>query len=487
MALQEVDTRLSIFGGAPVDLIAAMTYNAKNSRLYRIPQELLEIIVRCCDDDEATRLILGQVSNLIRRLVYSNIPRPSLEGRSAFYRETENQLLLKHLESSYAGLRSTSLDGWNRSGYLLRMDRLCQVCIQHSNLTLEFAGQASSGVPKVLPPASADTTLVVRPSPPLDVVSSRKLWDGCKFTSTKPTNRLYCSGCRHTHSSRAFSPSQKEADKTNRVCIGREGLLRLCDHRYVKWADIEAHFLRQHDPSSRGGLTSTSCELICEHSSHHTQPGHYEEFCVPRLKFDLRDLRAMFAKDFSHAAGAIIAGAKNGDALNKALSCFVKSSCNCIASGDGAGDSRGSGGGYFECLGVERPRERGHEYSIDFNTHQHGSPRSERIVVSLCTNYRFQLLSVKNPCITVTYTRVLGKGLCAWVESLPVLGDTKVASSITPPHDWLHALDTDSYELDDDAAVVGKVWPVCKDISCGNYYGTYQTTHCSEGPRPRFG
>lgn len=51
---------------------------------------------------------------------------------------------------------------------------------------------------------------------------------------------LYCSGCRLSHLVGLFSFRQRrsESDRT-RICIGREGYLRACQHLTVSWAQIE--------------------------------------------------------------------------------------------------------------------------------------------------------------------------------------------------------------------------------------------------------
>lgn len=68
---------LTAIGSAPLthgDFASAAAENMKNSWLYRIPDELLIMIVECLDGDLVTRLILGQVSKSLRRIVYSKIP-----------------------------------------------------------------------------------------------------------------------------------------------------------------------------------------------------------------------------------------------------------------------------------------------------------------------------------------------------------------------------------------------------------------------------
>ncbi len=51
-------------------------------------------------------------------------------------------------------------------------------------------------------------------------------------------DKIYCSGCLKDHPSIFFSRQQRKATANARVCIGREGYVRLCRHKVVTWADI---------------------------------------------------------------------------------------------------------------------------------------------------------------------------------------------------------------------------------------------------------
>lgn len=49
---------------------------------------------------------------------------------------------------------------------------------------------------------------------------------------------LWCSLCRAYHSELHFSHLQREEDDSERICIGREGRVKLCRHVGVSWAQI---------------------------------------------------------------------------------------------------------------------------------------------------------------------------------------------------------------------------------------------------------
>lgn len=66
---------------------------------------------------------------------------------------------------------------------------------------------------------------------------------------------LYCSGCKISHPAGLFSYEQRrrQDDDSSRLCIGREGHIRVCEHRTVSWDDVEMYrssgylHKRQHD------------------------------------------------------------------------------------------------------------------------------------------------------------------------------------------------------------------------------------------------
>ncbi|KAM7187473.1 hypothetical protein V8F33_011213 [Rhypophila sp. PSN 637] len=51
-------------------------------------------------------------------------------------------------------------------------------------------------------------------------------------------NLLYCSGCKCRHPARAFSQTERRKP-AGRICIGREGYFRLCEHKTLTWAQVE--------------------------------------------------------------------------------------------------------------------------------------------------------------------------------------------------------------------------------------------------------
>ncbi|KAK8177398.1 hypothetical protein IWX90DRAFT_18329 [Phyllosticta citrichinensis] len=63
-----------------------------------------------------------------------------------------------------------------------------------------------------------------------------------------PRTELVCSGCWRLHPARLFSPNQLRAAPEARVCIGREGRVRVCEHKLLTRLEIKdsIHVLGNH-------------------------------------------------------------------------------------------------------------------------------------------------------------------------------------------------------------------------------------------------
>lgn len=68
---------------------------------------------------------------------------------------------------------------------------------------------------------------------------------------------LYCSACATKHPINLFSHRQQQEDSRSRICIGREGNVRICEHVVLTWADIQTLRGERHD-----------LEIDCEDESH---------------------------------------------------------------------------------------------------------------------------------------------------------------------------------------------------------------------------
>ncbi|KAK0670283.1 hypothetical protein QBC41DRAFT_336108 [Cercophora samala] len=364
----------------------------------------------------------------------------------------------------------------------------------HSDLELVPTGQPVS-------PSSPATPLEIRSN-------GNKPWDGCKFTTADRLNTLFCSGCQALHSIRAFSKQQMRLGEDERICIGREGVFRLCKHEYVQWSDIEDHFLQQHgQPGTRSRLVPTTSQMRCEHPSHLGDGSHklllqdelprlvLEGSCTSNYKitrvwerhhsFPLGDsqggrfcpsaVRSRLRDDLSNAAGEIISGGHSTTtaALNKAMRCFASPSCSCLHYGNygDGGVAQTQPKGFFDCHDSDSKTKHTSHNPVSVNPCDWDS---ETIQVTRCLETQLEDQPSRG-CVVVRYKRVLS-GLAGLTHTTE---RNEPDVPIVPPHEWFHALDPDSYEMEDHPVVVGNVWPACRDVACGNYYATRQVTHCN--------
>ncbi|KAK4199678.1 hypothetical protein QBC40DRAFT_175764 [Triangularia verruculosa] len=324
-------------------LVIAKFHNRDYSPLYRIPEELILCIIEYFDPtvsaDLAALFCMAQVCEPLRRCV-----------RGKWF-----------LEEALDGMESAK----NMVKYFLRQDLLCARCLPRSDLRMTRAGE-------------------VVPRHPYD----KPIWSGCKFEGhrVKGIGPLYCSGCDTIHPHRSFSATERQKKGSERLCIGREGKLRLCEHKTVKWIDIEQHVVDLHSSGIRRDEPRAVPIITCDHPQHRT--------CL---------------------SGSYSVIKKHSETISNYHVLTLKK-CGLPAATD---PNR-------RCLITQ--------YSQDTILGSVGQIR-----------------------------RRFGK-------------DGK--ARIKPPHEWLHSLDPDSYQLDDDTRKFGNIWPNCKDTSCWMHYHTYQTDCC---------
>jgi hypothetical protein len=70
---------------------------------------------------------------------------------------------------------------------------------------------------------------------------------------------LHCSGCKLDHQAHLFSAAQRRAPPQERICIGREGYVRLCEHKTIGWDDIQQRL---------AGWSHLPREIKCKDRSH---------------------------------------------------------------------------------------------------------------------------------------------------------------------------------------------------------------------------
>ena len=218
-------------------LTTASIRNNRSSFIYRLPEEILLLIldqIHCSDDDIITYYCLRRVSRLFRRLVHADPvflnhavqatedysivrcalapPYWKLQTRLPWFRET-----FDCQPGLLSALPNESRDTLCR---YLRKDQICASCLRRCELN-GAVNKHSGRIPY-----------------------GTAVWTGCKFGSWAVTYaHLFCWACMATHPTLAFSPSQallkKYKGRPGRACIGRQGYIRLCQHKTVTWAEVE--------------------------------------------------------------------------------------------------------------------------------------------------------------------------------------------------------------------------------------------------------
>lgn len=83
---------------------------------------------------------------------------------------------------------------------------------------------------------------------------------------------LHCSGCSNDHPTCLFSKTQRLKSPKTRICIGREGFVRVCEHRVVTWKEV----IRTGRQLARLDTKLAKVFLDkCQHESH--SPNHHRK------------------------------------------------------------------------------------------------------------------------------------------------------------------------------------------------------------------
>ncbi|KAK3345850.1 hypothetical protein B0T25DRAFT_265026 [Lasiosphaeria hispida] len=94
--------------------------------------------------------------------------------------------------------------------------------------------------------------------------------------------REWCSGCRGNHPLFLFSPHQRALPPSERLCIGREGRLRLCDDQYVTWSGA----IRTDSGLLDGRSKSTKVTTYTANARHTkvSDAASMQKGCLPKIK-----------------------------------------------------------------------------------------------------------------------------------------------------------------------------------------------------------
>ena len=234
-------------------LPARALYNHKFSRLYNLPREVLLQIMHHLKHDTVGFFMLRCASRLFCHMASLEEFQPEgpPEGSYRFrlwcrYCKAPHDRPCEYLSPDHGrdlGMHTLSLDYLQRREralirHLLEKDRLCDRCRAEKLHEKE-----------------------------------RFTWGSCKFWEDRWEGKR-CSGCKQEHSGKLFSPTELNKDDETRVCIGREGYVRVCSHLTLTWAEVERGVLSirqmmQRKREMNQAITFRCIELArCRHQSH---------------------------------------------------------------------------------------------------------------------------------------------------------------------------------------------------------------------------
>lgn len=464
---EHVRAHLAYFEQSMDPLPARALYNHKFSRMYNLPHEILLQIMRHLEHDKVAFFMFRRASRLFRHLAsheefYLEETNPfslfcrlcrTYHDRPCWFLTRDLKLPDRHA-SSYARLRKREKA---LVRHLLEKDRLCDRC----------------RVEKLHDRTSAK-------------------WASCKFW--KPEwNWRQCGGCEIMHVTRHFSPTELHKDRETRICVGREGHVRVCDHLTLTWADVERGVSRLREMIRRRqemiGPYKTMA-FVCVELTRCRHESHFNDGCeciqhgpiVQLRRFSVRDfelriiwqahsgrgtfplhrpgvrpgaltereMRDMFVRHRQNGANYVVPSLYPGHLPE--MVCFRPDECDCIDYQCGQSAAKS----IFSAEHVAGHQKVGCETDavVVHQSKAQDTMVGTRIQVGRC-KARPAVPDNKSPCIVTTYHR-------------SIFGEGRFGDSIVPPHAWSHMLDRASYEGRGREAEEGS----CDNPDCQNFYET---------------
>lgn len=474
----------------PDPLVAAQEYNKKHSPLYRIPDELLLLILQQLKDHHITLLCVRRVSRKLRqtadeilRLTWRSSqghpPSPHFRGHVEEY--------FRVFDSAYKLFRMLlQMDGmcdWCKLSCLVPVDGFWKGVEQAINYRESHVREGEEGFR--LPKCRFDTGCYERPL-------------------------LYCSGCDLWHIEGAFSffwsnwrdfwTQPRKNPQAPRTCFGRQGRVKLCEHVSIPWAGIERHLLAWR-PWGAGGLNNFIVE--CRHSSHNIQCDREEPPAWPRATLKAYDksgvpevdlilswaphsglnmphdtegrpaaseLRALFQLQRDHGpANAIVPLYPASNSLPE-MACFDPNTCHCLRYYDTAQDTHAPNTLPDKIKPTHFIRDDCPRSSPDQDNHSHTRNEDTSSSQSITMHQHFPRGFSHPACLVTTYSRHILVLSARNQKHADALNNTK----LPPTHEWFHAMDPDTY----DPPAGRSIWPVCRDKGCMNYYKRPMAVPC---------
>jgi hypothetical protein len=439
-------------------LIAAQVWNAYHSPIGRLPEELLLEILHWLGEDIVALHCLRWASRTLRRLIYSH--------------DIWSYLKLPAWKRTYDNLDAG--DFWIFADERLRRqlqqhihkDRMCEACLLHCDMS---EGGDDIGV------------RLLQTSP-----------DSCRFTDSGAYLwglPLYCHGCGADHDVRQFSEAEKQVEKAERQCLGRQGAVQLCEHVHIPWATIEAHIShwRQRKPGDWQTCLD-NFDIECNDPSHGTGCADKGYLPWPRatlestgdrrvvLKMEwqahsgpgsltlthggrapVSELRSFFAKNRQGAAN-IFLPSYPANPLPE-MACFDPSKCSCLDYGAGVKQKDDEDKKATDTSGIP----------TYFQGFPGGKECSHSYYRRLDYGYDWERVYMRRYWLSDTAASLC---LVACYEREVVVCLESDRRNINPAHEWLHAMDPDTYERQN----AGHQLPLCRDQGCMNYYRRPRTT-----------
>lgn len=446
-------------------MVAAQLYNDKHTPLSRIPDEiLLQIIGYCIDEDSVANLYcLRRVSKRLRRV----LDEPTLwEGIPAVRPTTcafnsERNLRLSH-------------DQRQKLRQRLQKDSMCNRCRAWSDLRAE-------DYPRLFIHG--------------DILQAHSYWSrafpSCKFDSGNYPG-IYCDGCGADHDAASFRPPSM-CSGPERVCLGRQGGVQLCEHIHVYWGDIESHitswrkrgdwdFWKACLDDFRVECRDPSHDMRCRAEDAPTWPrarlrAHEWNDALAVLTIEWKphsgldaftltpcgrlpapELRALFRRYREGAAKVLLPPRPSSHYLPE-MECFAaaKSSCVAYKGSNALGNTMPLQNSGHRCDDDCWTSSKPHGHNALFYGKEHTSvdvSKHRRVGDSICltTTYRFEVKVFR-----------------------------KTDDKINPSHDWFHAMDPCSTYR---APCPDYQLPLCDDGSCMNYYRRRRAYHCPVSHSP---
>jgi hypothetical protein len=423
-------------------LVAAQVYNNRFCPLARLPEELLLLILKSIDD--------GPTLHCLRTV------------SRTFFHLTHQPQIWRHEGHSYQPLRTgtsilASSDMAGRLGLLLERDGQCDDCRRWGKAHPRIHGFRFR--------------CKFRPF---------ELEEHCRIN-----NSLYCHACGSPHNPHQFSSFYKQGKRQERQCLGYQGSVKLCEHMHINWASIRDHISdwQQRKPGDWQACLE-SFSIVCHDSSHDMRCTAEEAPTWPRGRLQIAasdpdlvvlnlewaphsgfdavtattdsrlpvsDLRAIFWK-FRQGPASILFPAHRQDYFPE-LACFNKSldefDCVQYETGDNKRppspttkipilQSHLKSAFVFTCYNSRRYGYGENGQRIDIKIHCPRGTSNSSNSICLIVIYQCDILVCK----------------------------TTDCTKINPTHEWLHAMDPDTYPH----SQASHVRPLCRDGTCMNYY-----------------